>query len=361
MKGIVIRDLFESFARQHSDRKVANRAFTDKVMGLVKDKKLSVHDFSFKELWEGLVASQGLEESASSTAFPTIAGEIISSVMIAGYDQYPKIGDSLVRTVPSKQKISQVAGWTTIGKLSRSSEVREKEDYPNVAPPDEKTIQIKNRKNGLKIHLTKEAIFFDKTGELLVQAAGVGAELARWKEEVILCTAIDADATAYNLGDMFVAGNSNYLSGAGSALGTTGFEACHIAFRKKTDDKGRKINILPDKPILMYGADLEPTVFKLLNNEYGPTGSVKGNDKNFALNKFVPVYNPYISSTTAWYYGDFKNSLRWEEVWPLETFSRLGPDTDDGFDKDIIAQYKASIYGGCGYDDYRRVYENAGA
>lgn len=361
MKGIAVRDLFESFARDHTDPKVANRAFSNKVMGLIKEKKISISDVSLKELWEGLVVARGMEESASSTAFPTIAGEIISSVMIAGYDQFPKQGLSLVRVVPSKQKISQIVGWQGIGKLSRSSEVREKEDYPAITPPEEKEIRIKNKKNGLVVAVTKEAIFFDRTGQIMGEASMVGAELARWQDEVIMCALIDLDATAYDLGDMFSGGNSNSYSGAATALGTAAFETMLTYYRKKTDERGRKINTLPGKPVLMHPADLEFTVDKLLNNEKGPIGTAAQSDVNTARGKFQPILNPYFTSTTAWLLGDFKNSARWEEVWPLETYQRIGGLTEDGFKKDVVAEYKGSIYGGCGYDDIHRVIEFAGA
>jgi len=363
MKGFAIRDLFESFARAHTDKRAANRAFTEKVMGLLEAKKLTPADFSLRELWEGLVVSQGLEEDVVSSAFPTISGQLISSVMIQAYDAYPKNGLSLVRVVPSRLKVSQVVGWTPLGKLDRTSYVKEKEDYPELESPDEKTVKIKNKKNGGTISLTREAIFFDRTGQLLSLAAGVGQELARWQDEVILSKAADLDSDAYDGGAMFSAsaGIANLLTGAASALGTTSYEAARIKFRKATDEKGKKINVMPDKPILMHPADLEPTVMKLLNNEFGPIGAAAQTEYNVARNGFVPFYNPYITSATAWYYGDFKNSLRWEEVWPLETYSRVGQDTEEGFKKDVISQHRASIYGGCGYDDFRRVYKNVGA
>jgi len=363
MKGFAVRDLYESFTRQHTDRTAANRAFSDRVLGLMKDKKISITGGDFRELYEALVVSQGLEENVSSSAFPIIAGQIISNTIIQGYEQYPKVGLSLVRVVQSKQKTSLVAGWSPLGKLSRTSEVREKENYPAIEPPEEKSVKIKNRKNGLTIGLTKEAIFFDKTGRLLQDAAGVGAELARWQDEVILCKAIDLDSDAYDGGAMFSAGASidNLITGADSALGTTGFENALIKFRKRTDEKGKKINVLPSKPVLMFPAELEATADKLLNNEKGPIGSAAQSAVNTARNKFTPVYNPYMTSAANWLLGDFVNSLRWEEVWPLETFQRVGGQTENGFDKDVVAEYKASIYGGCGYDDFRRVIKNAGA
>ena len=363
MKGFNVRDVFESFSRKHSDPVIAHREFGAKVLGLMqgKDRKIDPAKVDLRELWEGLVTSQGMEESASSTAFPTIAGEIISSVMIQGYEMYPKVGLSLVRVVPSKQKISQVVGWKGIGKLDRSSEVREKENYPAVNPPEEKEIRIKNKKNGLTLALTKEAIFFDRTGQLMGEASMVGAELARWQDEVILSTLADLDQTAYDLGEMFAAGNLNTYTGAATALGTTSFEAAMTYFRKKTDERGRKINVLPGKPVLMHATDLEFTVDKLLNNEKGPIGTAAQSDVNTARGKFQPVLNPYITSTTQWLLGDFKSSARWEEVWPLETFQRMGGMTEDGFNKDVVAEYKASIFGGCGYDDTRRVIEMVGA
>lgn len=362
MKGSAVRDIYEAYTRKHTDRGVANREFAKQVMNLVETKKIGINDLSFKELWEGLVVSQNLEEALTSSAFPNISSQIISTVMIEAYNLYPKIGLGMVRVVPSRLKVSRVVGWKAIGTISQ---VTEGEDFNEIIPPDEKYVLIPNYKYGGLLSLTKEDIFFDRTGQLVDRARGIGEEAARFQEQLILEGMIDKNGTVYNKGQMYPTNNSktNYHSGAASALGTTSWETTYIALLKKVDEQGKFIWVNSDRPTLMVPPALYPQAFKLKNNEYGPTGTARGNDVNPAMNMFDIAVNPYLTavSSTAWLYGAFKRQFRWEEVWPIETFSRVGQDSEDGFKRDVIQQFKASLYGGIGADDFKYVEYNAGA
>ncbi len=364
MKLFAVRDLYESFAntynaeRSDADRRKANKAFTSKVMGLVKDKKLKVEDFSFRELWEALVVGQDLEETAVSSAFPNISGEILSAALIEGYDSYPTQADNLVRVVPSKMKTELSAGWTPLGIIR---EVKERGDYLEVDAPDEKFVLTPNKKYGGIVSLTREAITFDQTARLLSDCRDIGSEGRRFREQLILEGVIDANSNVYNKTTLYSSGNGNLRTGASSVLGTTGFEGCHVAMMKKTDEQGKKIWVASSKPIMMIPPDLDPMASKLKNNEYGPAGTALGNDKNYAANKFDIVVNPYQSVTTRWHYGDFKRQFRWFEVWPLETFYRMGQNHDDGFERDIVMQAKIGFFGGIGALDVKYVDQNNGA
>lgn len=363
MKLFAVRDLYESFARANNaersdaDRRKTNKAFTAKVMGLVKEKKLKIEDFSFRDLWEGLVVGQDLEEVAVSSAFPNITGQLLSQAMIEGYDAYPTTADALVRTVGSKLKVETSAGWTPIGTIR---EVKERADYLEIDAPDEKIVLTPNKKYGGVISLTREAITFDQTARLVNEARDIGSEGRRFREQLILEGVIDKNSTVYNKTTLYSAGNGNLLTGAGSVLGTAGFEADYIAMMKKTDERGKKIWVAGTMPTMMVPPELYPMAFKLKNNEYGPTGTALGNDKNFAFNKFDIVVNPYQTVATRWHLGNFKRQFVWFEVWPLETFYRTGQDSDDGFERDIVLQAKCSFYGGIGALDTKYVDQNNG-
>jgi len=353
-------NLVEAYERKHNPggtlpgQRKAIKAIGADVHKLCEENKIDVTRVSFRGLWEHLVTRRDLEENLSSSAFPTIAGELISKVIIEAYKAFPKVGDRLVRTVPSKQKISQIVGWKAIGKIRK---VNEREPYGQIDPPDEKTVQIRNFKHGGLMDLTKESLFFDQTGELLDRARELGEEGARFREEAILESAVDALSQSLSNAELYSSGNSNLLTS--NPLGTAGWENVHTSLiDKKDDNTGKPIWVFGDKPILMVPAGLFPLAWKLQNNEYGPQGTANL-DKNMAQNMFDVVVNPYlVKASTTWWYGGFKRQFRWEEVWPLETFTRVGQDTSEGFEKDVIQQFKVSWYGGVGANDTRYVYEN---
>ena len=353
-------DIVEAYESKHdagastANRVAAHREVAEKIRGLVESKKVSPERVSLRALWEQLVERKQLQENLTSSAFPTIAGEIISSVIIQGYESFPKNGDKLVRTVPSKLKVSLVPGWKAIGKIRR---VNEREPYGQVTPPDEKTATIKNFKHGGLLDLTRESIFFDQTGQLLDDARALGEEGARFREEIIMNKICDVDADALSGADLYSAGNVNLLTT--NPLGTAGWENAHVSLMDKKDDNtGKPIWVFGERPILVCAAGLWPTAEKLRANEYGPQGTANL-DVNLARNMFEVVVNPYLTkANTTWWYGGFKRQFRWEEVWPLETFTRVGQDTEEGFKQDVIQQFKVSFYGGCGAVDTRYVFEN---
>ena len=346
--------LAEAYESKISDKRAAHLEMGKQVRGLIEGKKLDPNRVSFQGLFEQLVTRKGLEENLSSSAFPVISSEIISSVIIAAYQGFPKSGDKLVRTVPSKLKVSNIAGWKAIGVIRK---VNEREPYGQVTPPDEKTITIKNYKYGGLMDLTKESIFFDQTGELLNNARQLGEEGARFREEIIMNKVCDVLADALGGADLYSAGNSNLLTT--NPLGTAGWENAHVSLMDKKDDTtGKPIWVYGERPIMLVSAGNWPLAEKLRGNEYGPQGTANL-DINLARNMFDIVVNPYLTkATTTWWYGGFNRQFRWEEVWPLETYTRVGQDTEEGFKADIIQQFKVSLYGGCGAADTRYVFEN---
>lgn len=335
-------------------RRIAHREIGEHVRRLMSEGKINRGSLSFRALYEQTVTSQDLEENLSSSAFPIIAGEIISSVIIEKYQAFPKNGDKLTRTVPSKLKVSQIPGWKAIGKIRK---VNEREPYGQVVPPDEKNVTIKNFKRGGMLDLTKESLFFDQTGQLLDDASDLGEEAARDREEIIMNAVVDLNSQSLSNAELYSGGNLNLLTG--NSLGTAGWENTHVSLIDKKDDNTQKpIWVFGEKPILLVPSGLFPIAWKLANNEYGPQGTANL-DKNMAQNMFDIVVNPYLTkASTTWWYGGFKRQFRWEEVWPLETFTRVGQDTQEGFSKDVIQQFKVSLYGGCGASDTRYVYEN---
>ncbi len=363
-----IVELAEAFQRQFNPsgtevgRRVANREIGKKVAALLEAKKIDAKRVSLRALYESLVGSLEHRElmedgNLSSSAFPNIAGQIISKVMIDGYQEFPKDVDKLCRTVPSKLKVSRVVGWSAIGFVKQ---VNERQEYPEVTPPDEKLQTVKNFKYGGRLSLTREDLFFDQTGELIDRARGVGERGAQKRASLIFGAVCDGGGTpgggtALSGAALYTAGNGNLITA--NPIGTDGWEASRKKLYDQTDEQGEPIWVMGDKPILVCGSTLLATAEKLQKNERGPQGTANL-DVNLAQGQFDIVINPYIPSISSWWYGAPQRQIRWEEVWPLEVFTRTGQDTEEGFNADVIQQFKCSFYGGAGAADYRYVVES---
>lgn len=333
--------------------RAAHREIGKEVGKLLAEGKLDPTKVSFRTLWEGLVTSQDLEENLTSSAFPNISGQIISKVMIDAYEAFPKEADKLMRTVPSKLKVSRIAGWTALGTIER---VQERQDYPELQPPDEKIQTIVNKKYGGILSLTKEDIYFDQTGELVDRAKQIGEEGARFRQELMFAALCDNGGNSLSGADLYSSGNSNLLTT--NPLGTTGWETVRKNLLGKKDERNKPIWVFGDRPTLVIPPALISTAEKLQKNEYGDLGTANL-DVNLARGSFDIVVNPYwTTNETNWWYGAFKRQFRWEEVWPVEVFMRVGQDTEEGFKADVIQQHKCSFYGGAGAVDTKYVYQN---
>lgn len=366
MRGI--RELWESFSRAHnadqnaSNRKVAVKAFTDKVISLIESKKLAWTDISIRALYEGLVSSQDLQEHINSSAFPYAMTQIINKRVMDSYNEAITLQSvlNLVTVVQANQKESTIDGFTPLSDLY---EVPEGHEYREVKF-GEKQVKVKAKKYGGVLSITEETIRFDQTGNILNRAAQLGRRGAAFQAKIILKALVDADANVYNGAELFPTDNSNgnYQAGAGTALGTEGWELADTTLGEMTDEDGEPINVLGVRPVLMVPPRLKAMALKLKNGDYSGIGTANL-DPNIAKDQFDVVVNPFfpnVKTTKAWEYGSFKDEFAWAEVWPLQTFSRAGQGTEEGFYRDVIQVFKVRFMGGAGAVDKRFVVKMAG-
>lgn len=362
MRGIV--QLVEAYKAKFNPsgtpqgQKAANDEIGREVLKLVESKKLIPEQVSLRHLYEKLVTDQDLEEgNIVSSAFPTIASGLISGKMIAGYQAWADESSKLVEEVSSKLKVSTVIGWTNVKGIER---VNERQDYPQMKPPSEKSATIKNYKYGGLLDLTKETIFFDTTGELLNQARKVGEAARKEKMRMIFAAVCDVNATAYSGGDLYASANGN-VQATNPLTGDTAWETVRQKLMGMTDENGDPIWVFGQRPVMIIPSGLLSTAEKLQKNPTGYAGTANL-DVNLAQGQFDIIVNPFLSPTsTTWWYGWPNLEFRWENVWPFEVFTRVGQDTEEGFKADVIQQFKASFYGGVGAVDTKYVIENTAA
>lgn len=268
--------------------------------------------------------------------------------------------------VPSNLKEEVVVGWTALGQLS---EVKENDLYEETIPPDEKYVRIAHKKYGKLLSVTEETIKFDQTQQFLKRAASIGERGAQFLDRTIMRGIHDRDSNVYNKGSLYASASStggtygNAWTGADTALGSTGWEKAHFTLHEKVDEQNEPIWVSGDRPMLVTSPRLIPTAMKLRNGEYGNIGTANL-DVNVAQNMFDIVESVYmnnLTTNTAWWYGSFKRQFQWDEIFPLQVFSRSGQETEDGFKRDVVQQFKVRLYGGIGATDTKYVNQMAGA
>lgn len=361
-----IRELWESIAHKHNaeqdsaHRKMAAEEFKTKYMSLLTDKKISWNDVSFKSLWEGLVVSQDLEEDINTSAFPLLTSTLIRTTVMKGYDSVPDFVDQLTTTVQTNASEVVSHGW---GPMSDLYEVKEGDEYRQLSY-GEKEVRVKPKKYGGLISVTEEAVLQDTTGQILAEATRVGERGKKFKNKLALKAAVDRDANIYDGAELYKSddANDNYLAGADSALGTTGWENADAKLNQQEDSDDEPIDVQSTKPILMVPPRLKGQALKLKNGDFSGIGTANL-DPNIAKDQFDIIVNPYFAdykTTTAWLYGNFKSQFLYAEVWPIQVTNHNGRDTEQGFYRDIIQTVKVRLKGGIGAIDTKFVIKSAG-
>ena len=311
-------------------------------------------DFSLRELHEAVDVSQ----------FPVVTGLVISKKIMASYDLAARIGDSLVQRMPSDKQIDRIPRLNLLGNF-RS--VNAGMPYDHSADIEEQWTQIAGRKYGEILDITEEAIMFDQTNSILVTAGRMGDDAAMFREEMIVNGIMDlagyytwypggtrealyanAGATANHVYDNTI---TNVLADH------TDIDAALQLFVAMRNSRNRPINIVPNTILVPKSLLMTTKVIIASGVIIGGTNATP----NPVQNEYAIASSPYVdaNSTTEWYIGDFKKQFVWKEVIPLQVLRR-GRDTEEGWNRDIVASYKVRFYGTPGALDYMYVIRSSG-
>jgi len=135
-------------------------------------------------------------------AFTSVVGGLIEVKILQAFQNPALVADRICPAEPTKLNGQKMIGLQSIGdrgrkRLPGEAHTRAQFGERYVTTPE-------TRENALAVDVTKEAVFFDLTGDMLNQAAGVGEALAYRKEIDIINTIIGGvntfnyNGTAYN-------------------------------------------------------------------------------------------------------------------------------------------------------------------
>lgn len=361
MNGQSLRDLFKSDGPE---------TFARKCLELLREEKARPEDFSLRELWEavgrpGFGAMRSVleslggetllqEEAVNTSVFSVITGELVNRKVIEGYDAYPAVGDELVATVPSRRRSERFPG---VGSLDMPDEVNEAEEYPELGGLGEKYVTSEASKKGMIIAVTEELITEDQTGLVLLRARQVGERIRRDREKTILNGVQDVSSNVYRPSGsatvLYSADNGNLKTG--NALADwTDLDAAYAEFINMTDEAGEPLYVEPTA--LLVPVALRGTANRIVSaTEYETDTMTLGN----SYSHLKALASPYLDaqSSSIWYVGDFRRQFVWHEVWPVQVL-KARQDSDQAFERDIVARFKARYLGGIAALDYRYVIKN---
>jgi len=335
-------------------------------------------DWSLRALWEGLVGpidetlpieryfeSTFHEAALDSTMFPKATGNLILNKVIDAYNSPGYISDELVENMPSNLKSETIVGFTaTQGPLT----VLEGEPYKE-SSMGEKYVTTATEKKGRIISLTEEDVIFDKTGQLMMRARGIGEMTRQAKEIAVLKGVVGTDANVFRPSGaattLYASGNTN-LKTSNAFADWSSIDAAlqYHAATMKDDRQGetaQPVLWLPNT--ILCGPELITTVRRVV----GATEVRAVSNTNNTTISANPFGNYRTLSTTLWsalgltagdwFIGDFKRQFIWHEIYPIQTFAQ-GATSESAFEKDVVARFKVRYYGGIAAIDTKYVVKN---
>ena len=340
MRGQDLRQLYESCGNNEETRQ---KVFSEKIKSLLDENKISVEDFSLRELFEAV----------DSTTFGLTTGTLIHKALIDSYNGADIISDQLVTNIPSNRQEEIIVGFTATESPKLVPEGLEYEE----SSIGDKGVGTRADKYGRIISITEEAVMFDQTGQILNSAREIGEKAAQYKEKLIIDGIVDLNTNVYRpvingvptATALYSSGNGNLVT-SNPLSDYTSIESARKKFADFTDENGDPISIRP-KVILVPFA-LETTARRILNSiEIEEITGESGSRATHSPNPFRDSYKILSSvfvdgvSTTTWFFGDFKRQFGWQDVIPLQVTRRKSGNEDE-FKRDVVAQFKVRFFGG---------------
>ena len=381
-KGII--QLFEAADREKRPREEPKRVLRETI---ASDRSM-LQGLDFGALWSemygwnnfhhcrstGKMAWEVMEAAGPVTtaSFQQITEQFVYGIVMDAYKSPEFIFTKLIPVRNTQFDFERIAGVTDIG--DEVQVVKEGDNYPVAGPTETYRNAPVLRKRGFKVQLTREVIFFDRTGQLVQMASNGSKSMGQNREKRAIDCVIDENAGAasavigghrYNYRGNSIAsfGNSSgnhdwdNLSGTTTLVDWTDIEACEILLAAIDDPTTGEPITLGTKRHLVCATQNKLTALRIRNateivvvtpgyNTTGnPTETKVGNPYGGAFEVVSsPYYERRAATDTTWIYGDVEAACEYCQAWPEEVKTLAG-GTQLEFDRDIVQQYRFSEYG----------------
>lgn len=347
----------------------------------IEDGDLKADDFSIRELAEETVEN-GREwvefmdprkrgrfhlmeaDAVKTTNFANITGQIMFSTIMNSFKDEQFVFSAVVPNIPTQLSGEKIPGLAGIGDTMEA--VGEAQEYPVLTLGQDWIQTPETVKRGGILPITREAIFFDKTGDLMRQAQRIGYFMGLNKEKRVIDCVVDENSTAHRYVRSGIAVGATYgdnsgdhdwdnLSASTALVDWTDIEALEVLLSAITDP-------LTNEPVVVQAQHLVCTPQLLHTAQYIMTatevsvqaGGYPTSGNIWRTKAPSPIQNYQILSSrllaarmatdTSWFLGDLTVAFGYMENWGIET-TTTDRNSEDGFKRDIVAAYKVSERG----------------
>lgn len=309
--------------------------------------------------------------AVATNAFQQISGQFLFTTVM---DAYTDEEFKFTPLIPTRQTPfltgEKIPGITELG--DQATVVNEEEEFP-LAGVSESYIETPDPlKRGLRVAVTREAVFGDRTGLLTGKVSKLTLSLGRNKEKRAIDTVIDENGGASSgnrthrykwRGDLIATYGNNSgthswdnLEASNALVNHLNIDAAEQLFASITDpDTGEPISIMATDLIVPPG--LTGTAWRVMNammvslqaGGFATSGSLYRTDFTNPVGKteFSAPYRILTSrllatrmgTATNWYLGNISKAFAWMENWPMRVLT-APPLSEDEFKRDIVTQHR---------------------
>lgn len=316
---------------------------------------------------------QLIEAGIDTTAFSEINGQIVYTKIMEAYNMPGLIGNRLFTTIPTGFDGEKIPG---VGQLGDGAEsIGEGQPYPMVGISAEYIETPQTTKRGFIVPVTKEIIYFDRTGMVMRRASQVGEWLAINKEKRQLDVAFGITnnykyrgTTINTYGDNSGAHDWDNLAATNALYDWTDIENAELLFDALNDRLTGEPIVLTRNQVVVPSA-LKMTASRVIGaseiehvDNQANAVTIRTRSGN-PLSNYEIVSSPYVqrrtSSTSTWFYGDFPKAFGYMENWPI-TVVKAPVNSELEFTNDIVSRTKVSERGVAAVLDPRYVVKCTG-
>jgi hypothetical protein len=327
--------------------------------------------------------------AVDSTAFVGVQGQILINRLLQSYEQEEYVLSRLITPTPTQLNGERIPGIARPGDPGEDvSLVKEGEPFKHLGFGEEYVQTPATDKHGFIIPVTREAVFFDRTGIVLQRAALAGEVLGLSKEKRLLGVVIGADNTYVEKrkGDLAPVSLKTYYAADDNARWTNHFDGNGLVDGTNIDYAEQQFANVVDpntgEPIAVGGRFVLAPRGKLMTIQQILTASqqyrltvpgaaqapglggttnwpgmftvgdniLKGMGITFGVSQQLRaqlVSRLGLAATDAnnyWFYGNLQKAFAYMENWPI-TVVQAPQNSEAEFNQDIPFRFKASERG----------------
>ena len=292
--------------------------------------------------------------------FASITGQWMFTAMMQDLTPESFPFQAMIPTQQTQFSGERIPGIANLG--DQAEVVAEADSFPLVGTNEDYIDTPATTKRGFIVPVTKEAIFFDRTGMLLQKAGAVGNALMLNKEKRAINCLIDENTTAHR----YKWRGTTYASYQTSTPWDNVTASTTLTNWASVDAADQTLNGILDpntgEPVVVEGdtlictKQLEKTAsyirdsvgVSIHSGGYAVSGELTETRAPNPVGKFTVATSRLLASQLAtdtnWFYGNPRAYAKYMENWGI-TVTQAPAGNSDDFNRDIVTKYKCSERG----------------